>query len=83
MVATTGEFPTGSCVSEGTLCFKMRILILSLSFSQESLVHVLLDDSPYVLVGSCVIVKSIGKLPTGSCVLVGNMEISVLTTSVV
>ena len=65
----------------GTLGFKMGILILSFYATQEALVLLLLDDSPYVPVDSCVTVGSIGKLPTGSCVSVGNMENSVLTTS--
>ena len=82
-MATIGEFSTGSCVSVGTLGFKMGISILSLFATQESSVLLLLDDSPYVPACSCVTVASIGKLPIGSCVSVGNMEISVLTTSTV
>ena len=82
-MATIGEFPIGPCVSVGTLGFKMGILILSLSATQECLVLLLLDDSPCVPAGSCVTVAFIGKLPTGSCVSVGNMEILVLTTFIV
>ena len=78
MVATIGEFPIGSCVSVGTLGFKMRISIIALFAAQEALVLLLL-----VPAGSYVIVASIGKFPTGSSVLVGKMGISVPTTSIV
>ena len=83
MVVVIGKFATGSCVLVGTLGFKIKIFILSLSATQEALVILLLDHSPYVSVVSCVIVESIGELPTGSCVSVGNMEISVVITSIV
>ena len=61
----------------------MGILILALSAAQEALVHLILDDYLCVPAGSCVTVESIGKLPTGYCISVGSMEISILTTFVV
>ena len=77
-MATIGGFPTGSCILVGSLGVKMGILIVAFSSTHEALVLLLL-----VPTCSCVIVVLIDKLPTGSFVSMGNMEISVLTNSVV
>ena len=76
-MASIGELSTGSCVSVGN----MEISVLTTSIVWESLGVVLLDDSPYVLAGSCVTLENIGKIPTGSCVLECKYGISTLTTS--
>ena len=74
-----GKLPIGSYASMGN----MEISVLTTYVVQESLVLLLLDDSPYVSIGSCVTMAFIGKFPTGSCVLVGKIGISMLTTYVV
>ena len=48
-MASIGKSPTGSCVSMGILGIKIGISILATSVAQESLVLLLLDDSPFIL----------------------------------